>query len=100
MKKRMSPIYDIFNLINFISTIKSSAVSKKIPVYSHLIYDILKNVQQTIFKPNILILERLNILQNNYQKHDALTQFFISGFIDFSIYIDAPEHLLKKPIDF
>ncbi|MCV2500129.1 MAG: hypothetical protein N4Q02_02115 [Candidatus Lightella neohaematopini] len=57
------------------------------PVYSHILYDIIPNIKQTILlKPQVILLEGLNILQNNN----------ISNIIDFSIYLDAPEHLIKK----
>lgn len=95
-KKGFPQSYDIVNLINFVSQIKNGAPSTTIPIYSHLIYDIVNNVKKTIANPDILIIEGLNILQNNYQ-HDLIsTRVFISDFIDFSIYIDAPEHLLRK----
>ncbi|MCV2525420.1 MAG: hypothetical protein N4P87_02345 [Candidatus Lightella neohaematopini] len=58
-----------------------------IPVYSHLLYDIIPNIKQTILlKPQVILLEGLNILQNNN----------ISNIVDFSIYLDAPEYLIKK----
>ncbi|MCV2506474.1 MAG: hypothetical protein N4Q03_01485 [Candidatus Lightella neohaematopini] len=58
-----------------------------IPVYSHILYDIIPNIKKTILlKPQVILLEGLNILQNNN----------ISNIIDFSIYLDAPEYLIKK----
>lgn len=95
-KKGFPQSYDILNLINFISKTKSGIPSIKIPVYSHLIYDVIHNTQQTISKPDILIVEGLNILQTNYKNCHTLSHIFISDFIDFSIYIDAPEFLLQK----
>ncbi|WP_159714606.1 type I pantothenate kinase [Blochmannia endosymbiont of Camponotus nipponensis] len=97
MKKKGFPqSYDITNLMNFISKIKSGVKSMTIPVYSHVIYDIIPNVQQVVYKPDILILEGLNILQNHHNYHCNSPCVFISDFIDFSIYVDAPEHLLQE----
>ncbi|URJ27999.1 type I pantothenate kinase [Candidatus Blochmannia vicinus (nom. nud.)] len=98
MKKKGFPqSYDIVNLVNFISKIKSGEVrSMTIPVYSHVKYDIIPNVQQIIHKPDILILEGLNVLQTNYDYNYNLPCVFVSDFVDFSIYVDAPEHLLQE----
>lgn len=95
-KKGFPQSYDILKLINFISKIKSGIPLITVPIYSHLIYDIIYNTQYTIFKPDILIVEGLNILHTNYEDHHILSHIFISNFIDFSIYIDAPEFLLQK----
>ncbi|WHL24917.1 MAG: type I pantothenate kinase [Candidatus Blochmannia vicinus] len=98
MKKKGFPqSYDMANLVNFISKIKSGKVrSMTIPVYSHVKYDIIPNVQQIIYKPDILILEGLNVLQTNYDYNYSLPCVFVSDFVDFSIYVDAPEHLLQE----
>lgn len=96
-KKGFPQSYDIASLVNFISKIKSGEVrSMTIPVYSHIKCDIIPNVQQIIYKPDILILEGLNVLQTNYDYNYNLPCVFVSDFIDFSIYIDAPEYLLQK----
>ncbi|HHF1438153.1 TPA: type I pantothenate kinase, partial [Haemophilus influenzae] len=46
-----------------------------------------------INKPDILILEGLNVLQTGNNKTN---QTFVSDFVDFSIYVDAEEKLLKE----
>lgn len=97
MKKKGFPqSYDITSLVNFISKIKSGVKSITIPVYSHVIYDIIPNVQQVICKPDILILEGLNVLQTDHNYHYNLPCVFVSDFVDFSIYVDAPEYLLQE----
>ncbi|BGI50770.1 MAG: type I pantothenate kinase [Arsenophonus endosymbiont of Ceratovacuna japonica] len=94
-KKGFPQSYDMYNLIKFISNIKSGIKEITAPIYSHLTYDIISNKKQLIKKPDILIIEGLNILQSNinclYNSHNI----FISDLIDFSIYIDAPEILLR-----
>ncbi|URJ25703.1 type I pantothenate kinase [Blochmannia endosymbiont of Camponotus sp.] len=97
MKKKGFPqSYDMTNLVNFVSKVKSGVQSMTIPVYSHVIYDIIPNVQQVIYKPDILILEGLNVLQTNHNYHYNLPCVFVSDFVDFSIYVDAPEYLLQE----
>ncbi|AGC03471.1 pantothenate kinase [Candidatus Blochmanniella chromaiodes str. 640] len=97
MKKKGFPqSYDMTSLVNFVSKVKSGVQSMTIPVYSHIIYDIIPNVQQVIYKPDILILEGLNVLQTNHDYHRDLPCVFVSDFIDFSIYVDAPEYLLQE----
>ncbi|WP_367680557.1 type I pantothenate kinase [Candidatus Fukatsuia anoeciicola] len=95
-KKGFPQSYDIYNLINFITKIKSGDHQVKAPFYSHLMYDIVPNGNKFIKQPDILILEGLNILQSWINYTNNLNYIFISDFIDFSIYIDAPENLLKN----
>ena len=47
----------------------------------------------SMVKPDILILEGLNVLQTGSNKAN---QTFVSDFVDFSIYVDADENLLKE----
>jgi type I pantothenate kinase len=64
------------------------------PVYSHLKYDILER-EQRITKPDILILEGLNVLQTAAPGGDRQPRVFVSDFIDFAIYLDAREDALE-----
>jgi type I pantothenate kinase len=96
MKKKGFPqSYDMHRLVNFVSEIKSGAKSVTAPVYSHLIYDIIPDHQKVINQPDILILEGLNVLQSGMDYPHDPHHVFVSDFVDFSIYVDAPEELLK-----
>jgi type I pantothenate kinase len=55
-----------------------------VPVYSHLEYDIVPGARQTVRRPDILIVEGLNVLQPAPPAALAVNDFF-----DFSIYVDA-----------
>ena len=66
------------------------------PVYSHLIYDVIPNGDKTVAQPDILILEGLNVLQSGMDYPHDPHHVFVSDFVDFSIYVDAPEELLKS----
>lgn len=97
MKKKGFPqSYDIYRLVKFVSDIKSGVKRVTVPVYSHFTYDIIPNKKQLIEQPDILILEGLNILQSKIDFSCVTHHGFVSDFIDFSIYIDATESLLKK----
>ena len=58
------------------------------PVYSHLRYDV-TNEQVTLQRPDIVIVEGLNVLQPAGIRHDGRTGLAISDFFDFSVYVDA-----------
>nr|BET44468.1 MAG: type I pantothenate kinase [Candidatus Aschnera chinzeii] len=92
-KKGFPQSYNLKNLLQLLYDIKSGVDTLCIPIYSHILYDIIPDKQQIIKNPDILIIEGLNILQNNLL--NVCKQIHTSGFIDFSIYIDAHENLLK-----
>ncbi|VAX77166.1 Pantothenate kinase [Serratia symbiotica] len=95
-KKGFPQSYDIHSMVKFVSEVKSGAKYVTAPVYSHLIYDIVPNIDKVIGTPDILILEGLNVLQRNIDDPHTPHRLFVSDFIDFSIYVDAPEALLKS----
>lgn len=97
MKKKGFPqSYDIMNLVRFVSEIKSGKAQVEAPVYSHLIYDIIPGEKQVIEQPDILILEGLNVLQSGMDYPQSPHRVFVSDFVDFSIYVDAEEDLLRQ----
>lgn len=97
MKKKGFPeSYDMRSLVNFIAEIKSGACQVCAPVYSHLKYDIVPNEKKIIAQPDILILEGLNVLQSSMDYLHDPRHVFVSDFVDFSIYVDAPENLLQE----
>ena len=56
------------------------------PIYSHIVYDIVDGETVSVSRPDILILEGLNVLQVGTESNE-----FVSDYFDFSIYIDADE---------
>ncbi|ATC20672.1 type I pantothenate kinase [Pasteurella multocida] len=90
-KKGFPVSYDTARLVRFLADIKSGKPKVSAPVYSHLIYDIVLDQFDVVDQPDILILEGLNVLQTG----DRSSQTFVSDFVDFSIYVDADEDLLK-----
>ncbi|KQN49096.1 type I pantothenate kinase [Rouxiella silvae] len=97
MKKKGFPqSYDIHQLVKFVSEVKSGAKNVSAPVYSHLIYDVIPDGNKVINQPDILILEGLNVLQSGMDYPHDPHRVFVSDFVDFSIYVDAPEDLLQS----
>ena len=96
-RKGFPESYDLRRLVRTMADVKSGRESVTVPVYRHLIYDIVPGVEKTITQPDIIILEGLNILQTGHHlTGDASPRVFVSDFIDFSIYVEAEEHDLEQ----
>lgn len=95
-RKGFPESYDIHRLVQFVSDIKSGKRNVQAPIYSHLTYDIIPNQFNTVDQPDIVILEGLNVLQSGMNYPASPHNVFISDFVDFSVYVDADEELLKK----
>ena len=88
--------FDSKNLLRFLSEVKAGGKIVEAPVYSHFAYDILPNQKVVIERPDILIVEGLNVLQPaTLPKHGKMIPF-ISDLFDFSIYIDADEKYIEE----
>jgi type I pantothenate kinase len=81
-RKGFPESYDRRSLLRFVSDVKSGAPEVRAPVYSHLAYDIVPDETQVVRKPDILIIEGLNVLLPG----QGLT---VADLFDFSIYVDA-----------
>ncbi len=94
-RKGFPESYDRAALLAFLADIKSGKTGVKVPVYSHLVYDIVPGEFTSVDGPDILIVEGLNILQPGDLPRSGKPLLFASDFIDFSIYIDADEADLR-----
>ncbi len=81
-RKGFPESYDRRSLVRFVSEVKSGREEVGVPVYSHLSYDIVPGEVQYVRKPDILIVEGLNVLQ-------PAQRLAVSDLFDFSIYVDA-----------
>ena len=88
-RKGFPESYDRPRFVQFLADIKSGKGGVKAPVYSHLVYDVVAGGEVTVDRPDILIVEGLNILQPGELPKDGKPILFASDFIDFSVYIDA-----------
>jgi type I pantothenate kinase len=94
-KKGFPESYDIAALLRFLSDVKAGGRPVRAPVYSHLVYDVVPSEYVEIDRPDILIVEGLNVLQAGRLPKDGKAVPFVSDFFDFSVYIDADEQVLE-----
>ena len=95
-RKGFPESYDLPLLLRFLSDIKTGKPSVEAPVYSHFTYDVIPDETITVEKPDILILEGLNVLQTRALPKDGAAVPFVSDYFDFSIYIDADEEMISQ----
>jgi len=93
-RKGFPESYDLPALVAFLSDIKAGRPQTTAPVYSHLVYDVVPGERVVVERPDILILEGLNVLQTGRPPKDGKATQFVSDFFDFSIYLDADEAVL------
>ena len=93
-KKGFPESYDLPALLRFLSDVKAGRRPVRAPVYSHLTYDVVPNEWIEIDRPDILIVEGLNVLQTGRPPRDGTAIPYVSDFFDFSIYLDADEDIL------
>ena len=109
-RKGFPESYDARRLVRFLADIKSGKTNVKAPVYSHFTYDIVPGKTVTVSRPDILIIEGLNVLQPPRQPdkcrlpdRDPNTELsdldhlpYVSDFFDFSIYLDADQEQIQR----
>lgn len=84
-RKGFPESYDVRALLGFLQGVKSGVEEVRAPTYSHLTYDVLGREEDVVVqRPDILIVEGLNVLQVS-----SGTTTFVSDFFDLSIYVDA-----------
>ena len=93
-RKGFPESYDQRLLLQFLADVKSGEPIVSAPVYSHLHYDIVPGSKQQVKRPDILILEGLNVLQSPESRDGS--RMFVSDFFDFSIYLDAGEDVIAN----
>jgi type I pantothenate kinase len=89
-RKGFPESYDQRALVDALAAVRAGDPEVRTPVYSHLTYDIVPNEFQTLRRPDILIVEGLNVLQVN-TKGASPGHVVVSDFFDVSIYVDAAE---------
>ena len=92
-RKGFPESFDTPALLHFLSDIKAGIRNVKAPVYSHLSYDIVPDDYVVVDRPDILIVEGLNVLLPNLNGRDIP---FVSDFFDFSVYLHADKTLLER----
>ncbi len=88
-RKGFPESYDRKALLRFVIDIKSGIDEVEAPVYSHLTYDVVPDEAIAIARPDIVLIEGLNVLQPARANAAGRQGLAVSDFFDFSIYVDA-----------
>ena len=94
-RKGFPESYDRRALLRFVVDIKSGKDEVLAPTYSHLVYDVVPDEQVVIRRPDIVIVEGLNVLQPARVRDDGRTGLTLSDFFDFSVYVDAATSTIR-----
>jgi type I pantothenate kinase len=94
-RKGFPESYDLPTLLRFLADVKAGRRPVRAPIYSHLVYDVVPNQWIEVDRPDILIVEGLNVLQTGQLPKDGKAIPYVSDFFDFSVYIDADEEVLR-----
>ncbi len=84
-RKGFPESYDRRALVDFLTEVKSGAAEVRAPFYSHMRYDIVPDAHITVRRPDVVIVEGLNVLQPS----PSPSEMAVSELFDFSIYVDA-----------
>jgi len=87
-RKGFPESFDREALVRFLARVRNGEPDVPAPIYSHVAYDIVAGDCQIVDRPDILIIEGLNVLQINTEGHHA-ADTYVSDFFDFSIFLDA-----------
>jgi len=91
-RKGFPESYDRRGLLRFVTDVKAGRARVAAPVYSHLTYDIVAGEATVTHRPDILLLEGLNVLQ----PAPPGAAVVVSDFIDFSVYVDAAPDDIRR----
>ena len=89
-RKGFPESYDRRSLLDFIARSKAGEEHLEVPIYSHFAYDVVPGETRAISRPDILILEGLNVLQAGE------SGAFVSDHFDFSIFVDADPEAVRE----
>jgi type I pantothenate kinase len=95
-RKGFPESYDLRLLLGFLADVKSGRAEVSAPIHSHLTYDILPDQAQIVKRPDVLIVEGLNILEAEISDLSEEQRVFVSDYFDFSIYVDAEEDYIRE----
>jgi type I pantothenate kinase len=95
-RKGFPESFDQRALVQFMAEVKAGRPAVRAPVYSHFDYDIRPGDEIVVDRPDVLIVEGLNVLQPPRLAKDGDTVPFVSDFFDFSIYIHADPKVIEE----
>jgi type I pantothenate kinase len=89
-RKGFPESYDRRALLRFVADLKSGVDEVRAPVYSHLTYDVVEGESQHVVRPDVVVLEGVNVLQR------GAGRVYVSDFVDFALYLDAAEDDVRR----
>ena len=95
-RKGFPESYDRQALLRFVVDIKSGKDEVDAPTYNHLVYDVVPDKRIVIRRPDIVIIEGLNVLQPARDRADGRTGLAVSDFFDFSVFVDAATDDIRR----
>ncbi|ROS76816.1 type I pantothenate kinase [Cellulomonas sp. PhB143] len=95
-RKGFPESYDRRALVRFLTRVKSGQAEVRAPVYDHLTYDIVPGAEAVVHRPDVLIVEGLNVLQPSRPGPGDGSTVAVSDFFDFSIYVDARTRNIRQ----
>ena len=95
-RKGFPESFDATGLLTFLHAVKSGRNNVAAPVYSHFHYNIIPDQEIIVDRPDILIVEGLNVLQPARLPKGGEVIPFVSDYFDFSIYIDADADVIEN----
>lgn len=92
-RKGFPESYDLRALVRFLADVSDGQPEVSAPVYSHEAYDVLPGVVQTVRRPDLLIVEGVNVLQAGAgaARPGRTSRLLVSDFFDTSVYVEAAE---------
>ncbi len=95
-RKGFPESYDRRALLSFLVAVKSGVEQTRAPMYSHLRYDVVPDEHVLLERPDIVIVEGLNVLQPPRLTPGGGSHLAVSDFFDFSVYVDAATTDLRR----
>lgn len=99
-RKGFPESFDLRRLVRFLSDLKAGRAGLETPVYSHHIYDIVRDQAIRVDAPDIVIVEGLNVLQAGPSgipgSANERPQTFVSDFFDFTVYVHADVAVIRQ----
>ncbi|NEK56673.1 type I pantothenate kinase [Geodermatophilus sabuli] len=95
-RKGFPESYDRRALLRFLAAVKSGRGEVSAPLYDHSSYDVVPGARQVVDRPDILVLEGLNVLQAGRRADGSAPEVFLSDYFDFSVYVDAAESDIQQ----
>jgi type I pantothenate kinase len=95
-RKGFPETYDQSALMAFVSDIKAGRAEVRGPVYSHLSYDIVPGEWVVVDRPDIVIIEGLNVLESGATPDGRVPNVFLSDYFDFTIFVDAEVESIRQ----